>query len=398
MKINFLFLFLLLNATSSFGQIRFEKGCLIDKDNHKIECLIKNYDWEKIPKEIEYKLNEKADIQTGNPTTIKEFEIFGSAKFISVNTKIDRSISELPDLSKLRNPIWKQEQFFVKVLLDGKASLYYYSENNNFNRFFYSLNDSTIHQLVYKEYFNEAHEILFNFDFRQQLWNEVRIADATISSVSGINYKHDELEKYFLKFNESTGNQVLAYEKKQVKAFFHLKVTPGINYSSMIITNSAGRIQKIEFDNKTNFRIGVETEFIMPFNKNKWGLIIEPVFQSFNSTKQTGSDVTKIKYSSLDVAVGIRHYSFLNGKTRIFFNSMINSNIGFDFKSTISFSNSSTILNINSGYNFVIGGGIDYKKISAEIRYYSRTQILTHYVYWSSDNHILSFIIGYRLF
>lgn len=54
----FLYLFLLVNL-QVFSQINFEKGFFIKNSNEKIECLIKNNDWNKNPTDFEYKIFEK---------------------------------------------------------------------------------------------------------------------------------------------------------------------------------------------------------------------------------------------------------------------------------------------------------------------------------------------------
>lgn len=113
MKIKLLFLILVLGTTYSYSQIKFEKGYLIDNENHRIECLIKNYDWKNNPVEFDYKLSVQDVLQKGNSFNVREFGIIGISKFIRVDTKIDRSSEELTTLSTQRNPDWSEERLFL---------------------------------------------------------------------------------------------------------------------------------------------------------------------------------------------------------------------------------------------------------------------------------------------
>lgn len=120
------------------GQIKFEKGYIVENDGQKKECFIKNYDWEKNPVEIEYRENDSLEIQKGKIKFIKEFGINGVSRYIRADVLIDRSPMELDHLSENKNPDWRKEQLFLKLLVKGKASLYHYYSDPNLTRFFYS--------------------------------------------------------------------------------------------------------------------------------------------------------------------------------------------------------------------------------------------------------------------
>jgi len=129
-KFSLLVFAFLFYSTISFGQINFVKAYLVDNENNRIDCLIKDTDWERNPQEFEYKRSENSDIEIGNLNSVKEFGIGVSSKFIRVETDIDRSITELAKLENGRNPIWNREIVFLKVILEGKASLFVYREMN----------------------------------------------------------------------------------------------------------------------------------------------------------------------------------------------------------------------------------------------------------------------------
>ncbi len=401
MKFTFLFFSFSLLFFHSFGQIRFESGYFLDNNNKRVECFIKNKDWKNNPKEFEYKFSINGETQKGNLNSAKEFGVAGFSKYIRAAVKIDVSSNDIDNLSKERNPEWSEDTLYLKVLTEGKAILYYY-DRKGLRRFFYSITDTLINQLIYKEYYTADNQVAENVKFREQLWNDVRIENAGMNSIENIHFNTNELKNYFKKYNEQEGQLAVVYGKKEKKDSFHLKISPGINYSSLIIANTVNGKYNTKFNNQLNFRIGLEAEFIMPFNMNKWGFIFEPTFQYFYSEDKKSTSIETLHFNSVEFPIGLRYYFFLNEELKLFADAFFIPATNFGFhselrhQSTIS-SISPSILKLNTGQNYSFGGGMGYKKISAELRFYTNRDIFRGYASWYSDYQKYSIILGYRI-
>ena len=388
MKAEFTTIILILIILNSFAQITFEKGYFIDNNNQRVECLIKNNDWKDNPKEFEYKLAENVGHETGTTSTLKEFGVLGYSKFVKADTKIDLSSKDASTFSKTRNPEWTQEQVFLKVLVEGKATLYYF-ERNGLIRFFYSVPDSAIKQLIYKEFISENEKISENFTFRGQLWNDVKCSTTIMSDVESLNYKKNDLERYFRKYNECNGSLSVDYIKKEKKEFFHLRITPTLNYASL--SEISGGPSNIDFGSQLNYSIGLETEFILPFNKNKWGILFEPTYQYFKAEAPHDTYIAVADYKSIECLLGLRHYFFLSQNLKLFLNFQYIPSFSYDFNSKI------YKKEVESSSSIAFGGGVGYKKISAEMRYYVNRNLLNNYNSISTDYHRISLIMGFKI-
>ena len=146
LKTIFIFLF----TISIHAQIRFEQGYIIDNNNQRQDVLIKNIDWLNNPKSIEYKNDETSKIEIATINQIKEFGVDNQSKYVRVDVKIDRSSEDLAKISSIQEPEFKEETLFLKVLIEGEASLYDYVDYN-LKRFFYKKNNGEIEQLIYKK-------------------------------------------------------------------------------------------------------------------------------------------------------------------------------------------------------------------------------------------------------
>jgi hypothetical protein len=399
MKFNFVIIFFCLLTIPAFGQIKFEKGYIIDNNNRKVECLIKNSDWKNNPKEFDYKLSDTDSPKKGNLTTIKEFSVPGVMKFIRVDTKIDRSPMDASALSDSINPDWSSERLFLKVLVEGKATLYFYQEDL-IRRFFYTVDNSPIQQLIYKEYMTNDidHHYKTNLKFHQQLWNDVKCTNTTMQTVERINYDRAELEKYFKKYNDCEGIAFVDYDNNKERHNFNLRITPGINYSSLSVSNQL-ESRKAEFKSQLNYRIGLEAEFILPFNRNSWGITIEPNFQNFKQQYNSLVNNT-VEMNTLEFPVGIRRYFFINDKFKMFLDAQ-GTILGLNFNSKFNTQTSYYSLPVQidkTAYSISFGGGLEYSGFNAEIRYYTTTSVLTDYLNWDSEYRRVAFIIGYNLF
>ncbi len=402
-----LFIFLLLFSIKTVAQIQYEKGYIITNDNERIECLIKNKDLLSNPKSIEYKRNAGDSIRNGNLNDIKEFGISGTATFVMAEVDIDQSSTNLNDLTSTKEPIWSKEKIFLKLLVKGKANLYFY-RNGNKELFFYSVNGSVIQQLIHKEYLLTAegdfqhHIVMTNDAFKQQLCRDVINEETSFSEATALGYNRNDLIRYFRKFDKLGKDSYSGTNEN--KGAFNLKIKPGIDLSSISITEGGASRYAIDFGTHPNFQFGMEAEYIVPFNKNTWSLFFEPTYQHFKSSKANfRSDLVSINLNLIDFSLGVRHYFFLNENLKIQLNALCSpiSILCFDpiinyVDQVYSFNYYS--LKMDPSIKFSVGGGVDYKRFSLDFRYSPNRSLLNGFQFVNADYQGISFIAGYKIF
>lgn len=376
-----------------YSQIKYENGYFINSDGSKITCLIKNMDWKNNPKEFSYKVMENSEELKADIKTVSEFGISNFAKYMRFSVEIDSSSEDMNHLSNNRNPEFSNKELFLKVLIEGKATLFYY-EKGTFSKYFYTLDSSNAEQLIFKSYLNSESEIKENNSFKQQLVNNLKCQKITPADIERIRYRKSDLVRIFTLYNECQNSGNIDYEQSANRDKFNLSVRPGLNYSSLVI-NSPSEESEIDFGIQLTFRLGVEIESILPFNKNKWALIIEPTFQYFNSENSSNNRYYEVNYKSIELPIGVRYYLFLNENSKIYLNSSYV--IDFDLNSEIS-SVSGRWAEITSSPNWAFGLGYNQKnKYSVEMRYGLSRDIIKNS---SFDSHYKTFslILGYNIF
>ncbi|MEP2237519.1 MAG: tRNA modification GTPase [Maribacter sp.] len=386
----FLLLFISLNT---FAQITFEPGYIVDNTGEKKYCLIKNNGWKNNPTTFEFKKDLNAEIQEGSIYNIAEFSIENGKKFIRKEVEIDRSKNILKRLSKTKEAEFKSETLFLEQLTEGDANLYYY-EDSNLIRFFYNLNSNTTKQLVYKKYLNENNLIGENTEYKKQLWDNLKCENLSLDKIKATDYKKTELLSFFTLYNQCKDPNYVdsRISNKKKSDAFNVGIRAGLNSASMDF-NSPQPSTNFELENNSSVRFGVEIEAILPFNKNKWSLFIQPMYQSFEGEEQLEFQKVLVDYKSIETSLGLRHYFFLNSDSRIFINSAFQIDTALDSK--IDFESSSDF-EIKPRTSFNFGIGFAHKNASIKLNYNPRRELLSNYAAISSSYKVLSVVLGYN--
>lgn len=402
-KLLLTFIIIILLSFKSYSQVHYENGYFINLNNQKIECLIESMDWRSTPTSFKYKISENSEIITADISSVKEFSLNGKNKFISAVVKIDRSNKPQEELSNYKNPDFKEEKLFLQVLLEGKASLYL--NEGYLKLFFYKTDDGEIKQLVYKRYTFKDDFIATNNDFRNQLYLDLKCDKIAEKEYKKIYYTNKDLIKIFSKYNECYNSDIVYLETKEKKVSFKMAIRPRYNTSSFSVKSPQLNLNTIDFGNSSNPGLGLEAEFILPFNQNKWSLTIEPLYQYYkgegsvaSANVQGGLILATVDYKSIELPLGVRRYFDVNDNFKIFTNALFSLDFTLDSKLNFFRKDGSGVnsLNMKSGMAFGLGIGCKLNnKYSVELRYETPRSLTKSYSFYDSSYKSASLIVGY---
>lgn len=252
MKKYFLLTFIVAIGIKSYSQA-FEHGYFINNSDQTTTCLIKT-NWINNPTVIEYKLSPDANTQKADIETLKEFGIKGAVKYVRAVVQIDKASNQMSSMTTSKDVVFKEEKIFLKVLIEGQASLYQYIDAR-LTRFFYSINDGAeIKQLIQKDYLADNNIVKQNNYFRQQLFSDLSCQSITVLDIEKLMYKKKDLEPLFKSYNECVSSNYVAYKneyksKKSFFDYFNLSIKPGVNYSSLSLKTYDNEMLNTDFEN-----------------------------------------------------------------------------------------------------------------------------------------------------
>ncbi len=379
--------------TAAFAQINYEPGYFIDNNGRKTECLIKNVAWKDNPDAFDYRVSESAETQKGLIKDISEFNV-SSYKFRRFTVSVDRSSNIMDKMSSSDVPEWATQTVFLKVLVEGKATLYQYEDDNLVKYFFSTGDHSAPEQLMYREH-RENGVIKTNYKFRQQLYNFMRDKISDTREFENLKYRKDALTELFVEYNGGSG-EMKDLTVTQNKSSVNFKITPGVSFATITVEDdNTGNGVEFDFGSKLAFRIGAEVEYIMPFNNNKWSLFVDPNIQFY---KNEGSERVydyKAEYKFIELPVGLRHYMYLNNESKLFINIAyaVVLNMGDPY---IEINN--VKMDIRKSSNLAAGIGFAHKRYSAELRYGFGRGLADFYDQWGSTYSSIGLVLGYKIF
>ncbi len=234
--------------------------------------------------------------------------------------------------------------------------------------------------------------------FRQQLWTAVNCNNIPLSAIGLLKYQKTPLLNYFRNFNKCVGDTSEEYRVKKKRDFLNLKITPGINYSTINIDVGTRDIDKWDFGSQVGLRLGLDVEWVVPINRNKWRIVIEPAFQYFKSdTLFKFPHQRVLNYKSVEFPIGLRYYSYLSKDIKLFYNAFFISSVSFNFNTIIKgdFGGDYVVKPSNS---FAGGIGGEWRIFSLEARYYSNRSLFYDLYTKNSKYDRFALVFGIKIF
>ncbi|MBC8753820.1 hypothetical protein H2O64_04010 [Kordia sp. YSTF-M3] len=393
-------LLFLMTTSGIFAQVNFEKGHFITESDQKIECYIKNEDWNNTPSKFEYKETLDGDVKVLRLGNFKTLVIDNAFKFEKHTVQFDDSSRALNELSFDRNPNFKEKTVLLNVLIEGKVTLLSYIDNE-IRAYYYKKGTGKVAPLIYKVFTTEDRKILYNTRYRQQLLTEFPCDAITENTILKTDYSAGDLSSFFLKYNECEGETAIQY-KKTKKGTFHGRVFGGFYNSSSdtelelpVLTRSG-----IDMEAAWAPTFGVELEYVLPFNKNKWSVFIAPNYSSYEGEGSFFDLMVErrfsVEYSAIQIPIGFRHSMFINDNSKIFLSGAVL----IDIPLTTGTGGNVTLPegDFRTSAGTAIGIGYSYDKYSIEARYLPNRELLERSTQASVKLNQFSITVGYTIF
>jgi len=390
-----LILLLLCFSSMVVAQAPFTRGFIEFDSGNRQDVYIQDKDWRSNPTSISYRLTSEGSIQTARIAEVQSFGIESGDRFVRAKVRIDRASNITSNLPFQRDPDWTTETVFLRVLLESEATLYQYIDAP-ITRYYYQKNGGSIEPLVYRRYKAEdGRSVLVNDTYKGQLLTE--LACIRDPDLDDLEYEKKELVNYFRDYAACAGKEI-KYLNRGTPIQLRWSLHAGANFFQSSLDNEILVVSFAEASKITgsfSARAGVSLEVLLPFQRYKWAALVEPAFSYYNAESDEGPQ-TELTYQALELALGIRHYFFLERNQSLFVNVGIimpfeGSNSRYDLPDN-------DFIEVASLPNFMAGIGFRAGDFSVEGRFQLPRNTTNDFFSWRGDLTVYSLQVGYTLF
>jgi len=210
-------------------------------------------------------------------------------------------------------------------------------------------------------------------------------------------YRESDIERYFIGNGKTIDPLIYSLKESQ------FRITPllRMSRSSFEMGNSTTTLNDVTIAPTLSYSFGLRLENIFPFNGNRWAVVGDLSYDSYQSTQYfeynniIPDDTLSVNYKYLTANIGIRHYFNITNDLQLF----ITPSLGFDLNmnSSLTYANGSD-LDISGPLNIAASLGMRMlDKWTLELRYIAPRNLLKSYVSWNSSLETISMIAGYSL-
>jgi hypothetical protein len=280
---------------------------------------------------------------------------------------------------------------FLKVLVEGRASLYLYT-GKRLSRFFYRLNGQPPGPLVSKQYLGPDGVVHANQQYIKVLADSLSCSATDFPDPSSVRYEANSLVRFFIAYNTCTKSAYSDYYAKTAKMVFHLNIRPGADLANFVVRNNSSYFPpRYSYGNSPGFRIGAEAEVILPFNRNKWAVLLEPEFRTYSSSPGPGF---AIDYKAVQILLCGRYFLFISPESKLYVTAGLLTN--FNLGSTIEYETQDLVLQPRLGGTAAVG--FRYKdRFGVELQYQFPEDILENYTLLRGDLSTASLVFSYKI-
>lgn len=405
MNSKYVVLFLLFSGACLFSaaQMKFVEGYIVTNDHQKTVCQIRNGGNAESSMNFEYRLIRDQKIEKIELAKIEEFGIANELKCVRAMIKIDVSPNRITHLKDTVNsPEWEEGHAYLRVLVDGKSASLYSYFNEGTNDYFFSVGNSAIEPLFYKEYRVEitpgiVEQKLLNNAYQQQL--KQYLTCGKTEEVSKVSYTKKDLVNYFITYQLCKDADYIVPKNTHLqKGSLRFKLGTSLNMIQMDTQTMTDAAEKVVFSQENSLGFGAEAEYLFSFNNYKWGLFAESNYYAYHSEKVSieSYNGSVVDYKTIELPVGITYYMNILADHRLFIRGAFvphyilgSSFVSYDSAAQYDYSPSSRMF---------FGAGYNYRRFGAEFRYYSTQNVTQNLYKRGSQLTQVSFRLSYTLF
>jgi len=405
----------------SYSQENYLPGYVINIKKDTVHGFVDYKNWNTNPNKISFKKKENQNPITYNQNNIIEFGVKDEV-YVSAIVNLETSPMQTNILQNYPRLNIELDTVFLQTLFKGSKSLYYHKSKKNKDNFYIKSGDDIV-LLKYKKYTSRFyssgnHKIILkeNKMYKGQLDIYLKDCPSIRSKLTYTDYTQKNLEKLFQHYYNCSQEDIV-FQKKKEKVSANIGVLAGVSFSNLEFNGETSSTYLIEtdFNQSTDFTMGLFIDVFFPRNLKKWSLNNELLYSqskfegrhhSFRNETGDVNTLILLDYSYIKINNLLRFNIPLKQKSfRAFINAGISNGIGIKEKNykkqEINFFGNERVVEEKAidqsrkyEQSYILGVGLKHKEFSLEVRY-ERGNGMSEFVRLSSATKRTYLLLGY---
>jgi hypothetical protein len=296
-----------------FSQKNYIEGYIVKKNSDTIKGLIDYRNWEKNPHQVSFKETKTSPPSIYKAQDLIEFSVAGE-NYKGGIFSVDKSSYKMDELDYSPNYIFTADTVFLRTLIAGEKSLYYYNDNTGKDHFFIR-NNGSYELLLYKLYLKDIAgkpTLVTDKSFIRQLVLYLGECANMDVKVAAAEYKMNDLHDLFDGYYRCKG-KLPAYRQGKEKAKTEFGILAGLTITHLKVIKSGGSthlfdyLTKAKFSTSAGFTGGIFFNVILARNLEKWAVNNEILYSSYKINGHYSSYVSQDDYSNVNTTLGFSY-------------------------------------------------------------------------------------------
>ena len=391
MRFLFILLASLLNISLLTAQKYYLEGNTTNTEGVKQSGLIDYRDWKYNPEIIRFIPDGSKIPLLFSPSSLKSFSV-NNEKFISAEVTIERTPDKFNELLYSRERIISEEQVFLRVLVEGETSLFYYNEKKS-GKHLYIKKGATgeITELARYSTISEIEgkrELIVKDEYKDQLENLIRDCRMVTPLIHLADYTMEDLTELVEEYNTCIGKEI-DYIADLPKIKFHLVVSAGLSaYKVNFYSSDPDDLAAADFSTSYRPSVAAGLDIVFPSSRKAFSIYNELGILSYNTHGETQWYVNEDNYTDVEINLAAIELRLLNavkytmpsrgvkpfiyaGLVNIYGFNTGNSKTTFTHFYTTETEQTDIAITVYRRYSqaLVAGIGISYRNMNLDLRY-----------------------------
>lgn len=402
------------------AQSNYLPGYIIKSEGETVRGFIDFQEWRINPKKIRFKADESEKATTMTVKTIKGFGIDEKESYVRRTVDVNIAPIKLNALTTFREPIFEKRIVFLRILVEGKANLYFLNDAVGKEHYFIEKNDLPAEELIYTEYFKmiKGKRVVIPFEqYKGQLNEVLSDCEQLFFLVKDAEYKRRDLVAIFEGYNTcDSASGPISTEREKVKILVESGVLVGLGANKLGFTGiTKYNLEDMDFDISPAYSFGAYLTLLGDRSRGRYALRNELIYNSIGGSAHYEDIQSEDVYTISDVKLNLGYlqlntlfrYTIPTKKLKPYIN--VGAGIGVvitkvneidrerKFYALPTRETNKALNDIKrQDFSAVAGLGVATARLSSELRFEFGKKIVP-YIYSKGDTKTLMIVVSYKL-